>query len=201
MNWYDQETRRTRRPRRIEEVNSAEVGFPLVWVLIGLLSTMLILGLIGLASLNFLSRQAITPTPPVIAGLAPTQPIVQAATEEAMQLEATPTIPPVVTLPPTVTPVPTDTPAPQTPNSLTVGGFATIINTDGFGVSMRAGPGTNNARLTVVPEQGIVELKEGPRESETQEDYIWWFVRGPDGTEGWIATAFLEPSLGPGIRN
>ncbi|MDM8519396.1 SH3 domain-containing protein [Anaerolineales bacterium HSG6] len=196
MNWYDQKTRRTRRPRRIEEEDSAEIGFPILWVLIGLLAAMLIIGLVSLGALNLLRRQAITPTPPFIAGLAPTQPILDAPISDD-GTEATPTIPPVVTLPPTVTPIPSATPVPQVPKTIEIGGFARIVNTDGYGVSMRAGPGTNNARLEVIPENANVEIKDGPRESENLEDYIWWFVIAPNGEEGWIATDFLEPSIGP----
>lgn len=193
MNWYDQETRRTRRPRRIEQVDSAEIGFPIAWVLIGALSAMLIIGLIGLASLNFLRRQSITPTPPSIPNLAPTLPILETDTSNA-----TPTIPPVVTLPPTLTPVPTPTPPPAPPDKLEADGYAKIIGTDGFGASLRAGPGTNNARVGIVPEGGVVELKEGPRNSERPaEEYIWWLVQAPDGAEGWIATDFLQPSVAP----
>jgi hypothetical protein len=166
-----------------------------VLVLIGALSAILILGLVGLGALNLLRRQAITPTPPFIAGLAPTQPISGAS-------QATPTIPPVVTMPPTVTPIPSSTPAPKPPEKLSIGGFAKIINTDGFGASVRAGPGTNNARLTTVDENGIVEIKDGPRETEFPDDATeypeWWFVGAPDGIEGWVATSFMEPSLGPG---
>lgn len=196
MNWYDQETRRTRRPRRIEQVDSAEIGFPIAWVLIGALSAMLIIGLIGLASLNFLRRQSITPTPPSIPNLAPTLPVLETDTGNS-----TPTIPPVVTLPPTLTPVPSPTAPPAPPDRLERNGYAKIIGTDGFGASLRAGPGTNNARIGIVPEGSVVELKDGPRNSELPtEEYIWWLVQSPDGTEGWVATDFLQPSVAPRRR-
>ncbi len=200
MNWYDQQTRRTRRPRRIEEVHSAEIGFPIVWVLIGALSAMLIIGLVGLGALNILRRQAITPTPPTIANLAPTQPIAQGG---SMPIDpgSSPTIPPVVTLPPTVTPVPSTTPLPKPPAEISKNGFATIINTDGAGVSLRGGPGTDKDRLGVVLEGLVVEIKDGPQDSQNPDDAAgyptWWKVKAPDGQEGWIASNFLQPSLTP----
>ena len=196
MSWDDQATRRTRRPRRIEEVESAEVGLPIAWILIGALTALLVLGLVGLGAVNLLRQQAITPTPPVIPGLAPTLPPVVG--NETPDAQATPTIPPVVTLPPTATSVPTETPVPIRPDQLEPGVFAKIINTDGFGASVRAGPGTNNARLTVVPEGVVVGIKDGPRTDENLEDYIWWYIITPDGEEGWVVIDFLEPSLPPG---
>lgn len=197
--WRDQQTRQTRRPRRLEEVNSAEIGFPVVWVLVGALAGLLVIGLIGLGVVNILRKQAITPTPEVIPGLAPTQPIVDATTT-ATAPDATPTIPPVVTLEPTATPIPSATPIPTPPNELAKGVYALVIGTEGAGVSLRAGPGTNNARLDVSPEESVVLILDGPKADENQEDFVWWFVRGPNGAEGWAAQDFLKPTLPPGAE-
>jgi len=96
MSQWDDKTRRTRRPRRIEEVSSAEVGFPIAWVLIGALSGLLILGLVGLGVVNILRKQSVvTPTPTAIPGLAPTQAINEPTPQQA---GPPPTMPPVVTL-------------------------------------------------------------------------------------------------------
>ena len=48
QNWQDWQTKKTRRPRRIEEASSAEIGFPIVWIIIGALAGLLVIGLIGL---------------------------------------------------------------------------------------------------------------------------------------------------------
>ncbi len=191
MSWNEQQTRRTR-PRHLEEISSVEVGFPIAWVLVGALSALLILGLVGLGAVNFLRKQAITPTPLVIPNLAPNQPIVEPTRDKA----ASPTIPPVVTLPPTNTPVATYTP-PPVPKKIEPGVFAKIIRTDGYGASVRTGPGTNNPRLTTVDEGQAVEVKSGPKSDENKEGFIWWYVRANDGTEGWVAQEFMEPSLPP----
>ena len=148
----------------------------------------------GLGIVNIIRKQSITPTPVSIPGVAPTEPIAGTTPDP---LAATPTIPPVVTLEPTPTPIPTDTPVPVIPAELAKDVYAKVINTEGAGVSMRAGPGTNNARLTVVPEEGIVLILDGPREDENQEEYVWWFVRDLSGNEGWMVTDFLEPTLPP----
>lgn len=193
QNWHDWKTRETRRPRRIEEASSAEIGFPLIWIIIGAVAGLLVIGLIGLGVVNIVRKQSITPTPSAIPGLAPTQPIVEATQPTA----ATPTIPPVVTLEPTLTPTPTLTPIPVVPSELAPNVYAQITGTDGSGVSVRAGPGTNNARMTIAPEGSLVLILEGPREDENQDDFIWWFVRAEDGTEGWTVQEFLIPSLPP----
>jgi hypothetical protein len=190
--WQDWQTRRTRRPRRIEEASTVEVGFPIAWVLIGALSGLLVIGLIGLGVVNIIRKQSITPTPSPVPGLAPTQPIAQTA-----ESKATPTIPPVVTLEPTATPLPTDTPVPVAPVELAPGVYARIIGTEGAGVSLRAGPGTNNARLDVAPEDSIVLILDGPREDENLQEFVWWFVKSENETEGWAVQDYLEPSLPP----
>jgi hypothetical protein len=192
--WQDQKTRQTRRPRRLEEASSVDIGFPVAWILIGALAGLIIIGLVGLGVVNIIRKQSITPTPISIPGVAPTQPIAATTPDP---LGATPTIPPVVTLEPTPTPIPTETPVPVVPEALAKDVYAKVINTDGAGVSMRAGPGTNNARLTVVPDQGVVLIIDGPREDENQEDYVWWFVRDLSGNEGWVVKDFLEPTLPP----
>jgi len=107
----------------------------------------------------------------------------------------------VVTLPPTVTPVPSDTPIPQPPARISKNGFAIIINTDGSGVSLRGGPGTNNDRLGVVGEGDVVEVIDDYQVSENRDDAIehpiWWHVKAPDGQDGWVSERFLQPSLTP----
>jgi hypothetical protein len=79
INRQDWQTRKSRRPRRIEETSSVEIGFPIAWVLIGALAGLLVIGLIGLGVVNMIRKQSITPTPSVIPGLVPTQAIAQPA--------------------------------------------------------------------------------------------------------------------------
>jgi hypothetical protein len=197
MAQWNQQTRQTRRPRRLEEVNSVEVGFPIAWVLIGALSGLIVIGLVGLGVLNIVRKQAITPTPSAIPGLTPTLPIVAESTPGQEASQATPTLPPVVTLEPTLTPTPTNTPAPTVPEALAPGVYAKVVGTEAAGLSMRAGPGTNNARLNVAPDDSIVQILDGPKADENQEDYVWWYVRDENGNEGWAAQDFLEPTLPP----
>jgi hypothetical protein len=194
--WHDQKTRQTRRPRRLEEASSVDIGFPVAWILIGALAGLIIIGLVGLGVVNIIRKQSITPTPSAIPGVAPTQPVADTTAEPGQPL-ATPTIPPVVTLEPTLTPTPTETPVPVVPDALAKDVYAKVIGTEAAGLSMRAGPGTNNARIGVVPDDGVVLILDGPRADENQEDYVWWFIRDLDGNEGWVVQDFLEPTLPP----
>jgi hypothetical protein len=190
--WHDQKTRQTRRPRRLEEVKTTTIGFPIAWVIIGALSGLIIIGLVGLGVVNIIRKQSITPTPSAIPGLAPTEPIAGSPSGES-----TPTIPPVVTLEPTPTPVPTVTPLPTVPVALQPGVYAKVVETGGAGVSIRAGPGTNNARLKTAPENSVLIILDGPRADENLQEFVWWYVRDDDGTEGWAVQDFLIPTLPP----
>ncbi|OQY36477.1 MAG: hypothetical protein B6243_03065 [Anaerolineaceae bacterium 4572_5.2] len=93
------------------------------------------------------------------------------------------------------------TPLPPTEAAakIEVDGYVKVAGTDGVGLSMRAGPGRNNARLGVAEEGDEIRILvlEGPRDDENQEDYVWWFVRAPDGTEGWVVEDFLVPTDAP----
>jgi hypothetical protein len=202
-NW-EWESPERRRPQRLEDEDTAEIGFPIVWVLIGGLAGLLTIGLIGLGVVQFINkRSAPTPTPPALPTLAlPVTPTIATVVVE------TPTgVPPAAdtpTPPPTAEVVPpTDTPEPVAPSEIEVGGYVQIVNTDGAGLSLRAGPGTNNARLVVAEADSILPVIGGPNEDEqgeVDEDgtvYVWWFLRNADGTEGWGRADFLAPGLPP----
>lgn len=200
-NW-EWESPERRRPQRLDE-ETAEIGFPIVWVLIGGLAGLLTIGLIGLGVVQFINkRSAPTPTPPALPTLAlpatPTAESVVIATPSP--LPALPTNAP----PPTAEVVPpTDTPPPAPPSEIQAGGYIQIINTAGAGLSLRAGPGTNNARLVVAGAESILPVVDGPRDDEQGETdetgavYQWWLLRNADGTEGWGRADFLAPSLPP----
>jgi len=190
-----------RRPRRLEEANTAEVRFPLAWIIIGGLAALIVIGLVGLGVVNFMRQGAITPTPQVLSPL--TKPIETPAVagSTSVAVEATkPATPASAVTEETAPSAEAETPAPppETAGEIKVDGYAKVVGTDGVGLSMRAGPGRNNARLGVAEESDDVRLLvlDGPRDDENQEDYIWWFIRAPDGTEGWVVEDFLVPAEG-----
>lgn len=209
------ETPERRRPRQVEE-ETEDVGFPIVWVLIGGLAALLTIGLVALGLVRIFTRPAttaaVTPTP-VIAESALTEgaetPAValetSAPTGEAMLVPTfTPTIalPTPTPIPPTPTP-PLPTPTPTLPTGIHVGGYVRVVNTEGAGLSLRAGPARSTARLVVVAENTVLPVLDGPRDDQDGEKdkadalYQWWYLRNTDGTEGWGRADFLEPSPPP----
>lgn len=196
---FDPTDRDRRRPRRLEDASTAEIGFPLVWIVIGGLAGLIVIGLVGLGVVNMVRQNAITPTPEVLPPLVEpvvtpsplvTAPVVEEATATAVTTQ------PATEASPEATAEPTSAPA---PGSLVVGGYAKVAGTDGAGLSMRAGPGRNNARIGLAEENDsvVLELLSGPKEDESGEDYVWWYVRHPDGTEGWVVEDFLVPAAPP----
>jgi len=70
-----------------------------------------------------------------------------------------------------------------------VGARVVVAGTGGAGVSLRAGPGTDNARLGLANDGDILEIIRGPEEGG---DFTWWFVLVEDGTEAWVVEDYLE---------
>ena len=186
-----------RRPRRLEEVNTAEIGFPLVWLVIGGLAAMIVIGLVGLGVVNIVRQGAITPTPTLTAPLIGDVPAADEATQatstpaQVDNLEPTPL--------PTSTPLPPATPVPTLAPRITTGNYVTIVNTEGLGVRIRPGPRRDESdEVLVAPEETIFLVLGGPSADLNQEDYIWWNVRWvEEGTEGWIVEDFMAPAQAP----
>ena len=192
--------RERRRPRRLEDASTAEIGFPLVWIVIGGLAGLIVIGLVGLGVVNMVRQSAITPTPEVLPPLV--EPVITPSPAVTAPLveEATPTTAPATAATEAAPETPPAEPnTPPAPGALVAGGYAKVAGTDGAGLSMRAGPGRNNARIGLAEENDsvVLELLSGPKEDENGEDYIWWYVRHPDGTEGWVVQDFLVPAAPP----
>jgi hypothetical protein len=214
-NW-EWETPEQRQPRRLDreiDLDTEDVGFPMVWVLIGGLAGLLTIGLIALGVAQIVKKSsAPEPTVTVVAtqelGLQPTfTATVMSMMDETQSIsgtesQATPVPTPPPTLTPTVAP-PTNTPVPVPPSQIQVGGYAQVVNTGGSGLSLRAGPGTNNDRLIVADADSVMPVIDGPSQDEQSEVdetgavYQWWKLRYTDGTEGWGRADFLEPALAP----
>lgn len=180
-NW-EWESPERRRPRRLEE-ETAEIGFPIAWVLIGGLAGLLTIGLIGSGVVQMFSEPSGRTATHVIAETFTPAPVVS-------------TQPPI----PTQTTRPTATRKLVVPTEIQVGGYVQVVNTGGAGLSLRAGPGTNNARLTVADAGAILPVIGGPKEDEQGETddtgniRLWWYLRNTEGTEGWTMADFLAPA-------
>jgi len=98
---------------------------------------------------------------------------------------------------PTVLPTATAVATPDydlVPEELTIDFYAEVANTDNVGVTVRGGPSTNNARVTVAPEGAVVLVLDGPEEAN---DFLWWHIQMEDGTDGWAVSNYLIPAARP----
>lgn len=160
-------------------------SIPWIWLGLGVIVTLIGIGLAVLLISAVLSRDPLPvnlPTPTILHLTAPAQ-----------------EFPTLTVLAETPTPIPTFTPPPTpdlsiAPEALTVGFYAQVANTDDIGVSLRAGPSTDNLRLQLVPEGSYFLVLGGPEEAS---GFIWWQGRLEDGIEGWIAGDFLVPAAAP----
>jgi hypothetical protein len=91
--------------------------------------------------------------------------------------------------PPTDEPVEDAQPTPVPSGVIAVGVEVTVAGTGGAGVSLRAGPGTDNARLAIAQDDDVLEIVGGPEQSA---EYTWWQVRMADGSEGWVVEDYLQ---------
>ena len=191
-----------RRPRRISDAQTEEITFPLAWVVVGGLAALIVIGLLGLGVVNIFRQQSITPTPQELPPLVQDIPtpagdsndqvaVITATIESAGETTSGEEQPPADSA---------TTPSDQSsPGEITVDGYVKVVGTDGVGVSMRAGPGTNNARVGIAEENDeiVLQVLSGPNNDENNQSYVWWFVRHPDGTEGWVAQDFITPAPAP----
>ena len=91
-----------------------------------------------------------------------------------------------------------ETQAPVVPaGPIAAGVTVRVINSAPEGVSLRAGGGTNYARLTTLQDGMLLTVLEPPAGfneayPSPADGYTWWRVRLDNGTIGWIADNWLE---------
>lgn len=165
---------------------AARRATPWRWLALGALVTIIGLALLLWALVGFLVRAepetAAVLEPTIIRLTAPPRPTATVA---------------VFIPPPTAAPTATTVATPDlsvAPAAVTAGYYAQVVETGGVGVTVRNGPNTSNAPVTVAGENSIILVLEGPTPGGA---YEWWRVRLPDGTEGWVAGDFLVPSAAP----
>lgn len=159
---------------------------PWKWFAMGLIVTLIGIGLATVMVINFLAR------PPLdVAAIPEPELIVLTA-----QPSPTPSATPDFVLP---TPLPTFTPIPTPDNAIappeiTIGFYARVVGTGGAGLVVRGGPSTSNVQVMLVDEGSTILVIGGPEEGN---DFLWWQVEVGDGVEGWVAAQFLEPAPAP----
>jgi hypothetical protein len=158
---------------------------PWLWLGLGIVVTCLALLLAVAVASVFLRRPpltAVVPSPTIIRLTAP---------PSSIPLSASPLPSPSIF--PTFTP-PATPDVSVAPETITVGYYVRVSNTDDVGVSLRGGPSTDNLRLALIPEGATLLVIGGPEEGN---GFIWWEVRSEDETDGWVAGDFLVPAAGP----
>lgn len=179
-----EDPRKEKRPRRLRQ----DSGEPVPWTWLGMGVIVTIIALILAISL---ANRLLAREPLVVSETAPLL-IVLTAPPTAL-----PSPTPLVELP---TAVPTFTPIPTPDNTLappevTVGFYAQVAGTE-VGLTVRGGPSTNNARVTLVDDGSVLLVTGGP-EIEDVTDRLWWQVELDDDTSGWVAGEFLQPAAAP----
>ncbi len=88
------------------------------------------------------------------------------------------------------------TPMPSAPTDVEIGGYVQITGTEGSGLSLRDGPGTEYQRMDVGLEGEVFLVVDGPAAAS---DTTWWKLRDPDNEDRswWAAANFLLPVAGP----
>ncbi|MDY7080748.1 MAG: hypothetical protein SXV54_28025 [Chloroflexota bacterium] len=102
----------------------------------------------------------------------------------------TPTVAPTPIVSPT--PPPTDDPTPTISPDIAIGRYVQVVDTGGYGLSLRSGPGENYTRMDVALEGEVFVIVDGPTVSGDSE---WWKIQDWQNVERewWAVGNFLEP--------
>jgi hypothetical protein len=97
---------------------------------------------------------------------------------------------PTSTIVPTrVVATPTATPPPSV-DGISIGSYVQIAGTEGQGLRLRSGPGTENPPRFLGMDAEVFLVKDGPKQSG---GFIWWFLEAPydPSRSGWAAAQYL----------
>lgn len=172
-----------KRSRRFRKDNREPI--PWVWLGLGVVVTIIGLGIAYGIILSALSRE---PLP-----VSPIEPTIIVLTAQPSPTATVTRILPTPTVLPTATAVATPD-YDLVPEELTADFYAEVANTDGVGVTVRGGPSTINAGVTIAPEGAMVLILDGPEEGN---DFLWWHIELEDGTDGWAVSNYLIPAARP----
>ncbi len=181
----DPQNSKDKRPRRLR--HDSQEPTPWRYLFLGVVVTFVSIVIALAIAQAFLSRPPLS-TP----SLQPTL-IVLTAPPSAVPSTAPllPTPSPIAT----ITPIPTPDTA-VAPPEISAGFYAIVASTEGAGLTVRGGPSTSNAQITVANDGDIVLIIGGP-EADEPNNRIWWQLELADGTQGWAAGEFLEPAAAP----
>ncbi len=104
----------------------------------------------------------------------------------------TPAIRPTYTLTSTPDTGASDSPTPTPSAAIGIGGYVKVTGTEGYGLSLREGPGPDYTRMDIAAEDEVFIVTEGPRMASGAP---WWRIRDVDNEERewWAVANYLEP--------
>jgi hypothetical protein len=84
----------------------------------------------------------------------------------------------------------TATPQSLIVNGISVGTYVQITDTEGAGLRLRSGPGTDFPPRFLGRESEVFEVKDGPRDAN---GFTWWYLVTPmdESRSGWAASEWL----------
>lgn len=128
---------------------------------------------------------------------APVDPPAPAATPPVATPKPAPVAspPPTVTVPPAAAPYPAG-PAPDSA-SLDPGNHASVVNTDGLDLRIRAGAGVTNAILDYAPAGAVLLVTQAAKQDA--QGGVWYGI-DYDGTQGWVSGLFVTVTDAPTTR-
>lgn len=81
-------------------------------------------------------------------------------------------------------------PTPQAgTHDITVGGYVTVVHTEGAGLRFRAGAGLSHETIQMIEEGSVLHVIGGP---EVADGFTWWYL-DYQGSLGWCAAEWLVP--------
>ncbi len=86
-----------------------------------------------------------------------------------------------------------------TPTTLTIGGWAKVINTFSTpGLRLRSAPAPWKELLAVIPEGSLLRIINGPTPGGNGNP---WYEVSADGKDGWVDSTYLEPTATPTVAS
>jgi len=85
-----------------------------------------------------------------------------------------------------------DSATPSPSEEIAVGTYVQVAGTDGYGLSLREGPGANYTRMDIAADGEVFLVVDGPQVTAGSP---WWEIRDPDNEERtwWAVANYLQP--------
>ena len=170
-NWRSD--RVTGRNRKTQAIPSSRQEF-MLWLQYGGWRYLAIVGLIAIIAISALIFFNGTRKPLVTA-----QPTVEPSINESLLRDL-----------PSPTPAPSAATSPPAVSGASGGAQFRVFNTGTEGLFLRPDPNPNNEPIKTLPDGTIVTII---GEDSVGPDRVWKHVRDPEGSEGWVASDYVQP--------